>query len=183
MGNLHFEQSEPPYPLLQTQVSGATQVPCTHCCAHTGTHVLPFELRVYPWQHTLTVRTLEIIWNKNKKCVTGVADIRDVYPGSRIGIFSITNPDFFSSRNPDSHLSILTQKNFSKLSETLSGLFILIPDPDFLPIPDRGSRGQKGTGSRIPDPQHCLLPLSVGREQCPARLRYFQLTRKIHHSG
>ncbi len=31
-------------------------------------------------------------------------------------------------------------------------------DPDFLPIPDPGSRGQKGTGYRIPDPdpQHCL---------------------------
>jgi hypothetical protein len=28
------------------------------------------------------------------------------------------------------------------------------PDPDFLPIPDPGFRiqGQKGTGSRIPDP-------------------------------
>ncbi len=24
------------------------------------------------------------------------------------------------------------------------------------PIPDPGSRGQKGTGSRIPDPQHCF---------------------------
>ncbi len=24
-----------------------------------------------------------------------------------------------------------------------------MPDPDFLPIPDPGSRGQKGTGSRI----------------------------------
>jgi hypothetical protein len=28
-------------------------------------------------------------------------------------------------------------------------LFIPDPDPDFLPIPDPGSRGQKGTGSRI----------------------------------
>jgi hypothetical protein len=31
-------------------------------------------------------------------------------------------------------------------------LFIPDPDPDFLPIPDPGSRGQKGTGSRIPYP-------------------------------
>ena len=35
------------------------------------------------------------------------------------------------------------------------------PDADFLPsrIPDSGSRGQKGTQSRIPDPdpQHCYL--------------------------
>jgi hypothetical protein len=29
------------------------------------------------------------------------------------------------------------------------GLVIPDPDPDFLPIPDPGSRGQKGTGSRI----------------------------------
>jgi hypothetical protein len=46
------------------------------------------------------------------------------------------------------------------------GSWIPDPDPDFLPIPDPGSRGQKGTGSRLPgpDPQHCLpqlaLPLS-----------------------
>jgi hypothetical protein len=26
---------------------------------------------------------------------------------------------------------------------------LFIPDPDFLPIPDPGTRGQKGTGSRI----------------------------------
>jgi hypothetical protein len=31
-------------------------------------------------------------------------------------------------------------------------LLIPDPDPDFLPIPDPGSRGQKGTGYRIPDP-------------------------------
>ncbi len=42
--------------------------------------------------------------------------IRDVYPGSRIRLFS---------------------------------------------IPDPGSRGQKGTGSRIPDPQHCFEVLDV----------------------
>ncbi len=35
----------------------------------------------------------------------------------------------------------------SKLSEIWSGLFIPDPDPDFLPIPDSGSRGQKCTGS------------------------------------
>jgi hypothetical protein len=104
-------------------------------------------------------------------------------PGSeffpfRIRIFFISEPGFATK-----DLSILTQKNLSKLSETLSGLFILIPDPDFLPIPDPGSRGLKGSGSRIPDPQHCLLPLSVGQEQCSARLRYFQMTRKIPHSG
>ncbi len=43
----------------------------------------------------------------------------------------------------------LTHKIVSKLSEIWSGFFIPDPDPDFLPIPDPGSRGQKGTGSRI----------------------------------
>jgi hypothetical protein len=37
----------------------------------------------------------------------------------------------------------------------------LDPDPDFLPIPDPGSRGQKGTGSRIQDPQDWLLIFDV----------------------
>ena len=33
------------------------------------------------------------------------------------------------------------------------------------PFPDPGSRGQKGTGSRIPDPdpQHCFLLFNVRR--------------------
>jgi hypothetical protein len=31
---------------------------------------------------------------------------------------------------------------------------MFIPDLDFLPIPDPSFRGQKGTGFRIPDPQH-----------------------------
>jgi hypothetical protein len=35
----------------------------------------------------------------------------------------------------------------SKLWEIRSGLFILNPDPYFLPIPLPGSRVQKGTGS------------------------------------
>ncbi len=33
-----------------------------------------------------------------------------------------------------------------------AGSRILDQDPDFLPIPDPGSRGQKDTGSLIPDP-------------------------------
>ncbi len=37
----------------------------------------------------------------------------------------------------------------AKLSEIWSELFIPDPDTDFLPIPDPGSRGQKGTGSWI----------------------------------
>ncbi len=53
--------------------------------------------------------------------------IQDKHPGS-------------TSKN----LSILTQKNVSKLSEIWSGLFIPDPDPVFLPIPD-------------PAPQHCTV--------------------------
>ncbi len=52
----------------------------------------------------------------------------------------------------------------SKHPEIWSGFSSRIPDsdPDFLPIPDPGSRGQKGTGSRIPDPdlQHCILHIA-----------------------
>jgi hypothetical protein len=43
----------------------------------------------------------------------------------------------------------LTQKIVFKLSEVCSGMLIPDPDLDFLPIPNPGSRGQKGTGSRI----------------------------------
>ncbi len=41
------------------------------------------------------------------------------------------------------------KKFFTELSEIWSGLFIPDPDPDFFPIPDPGSSGQKGTGSLI----------------------------------
>ncbi len=58
--------------------------------------------------------------------------IRDIYPGSRIRIFSIPDPQHKIL------VPILTHKIVSKLS-----------DPDFLPIPDPRSRGQNGTGSRI----------------------------------
>ncbi len=50
---------------------------------------------------------------------------------------------------PDMHQRNSAQKMVSKISEIRSGLFIPDPDPDFLPIPDPGYRGQKGTGSRI----------------------------------
>jgi hypothetical protein len=53
-------------------------------------------------------------------------------------------------------VEVFTQKFFNMLSN------IWVWDPRSgirkKPIPDPGSRGQKGTGSRIPDPdpQHCL---------------------------
>ncbi len=80
--------------------------------------------------------------------------------------FSIPVPDP-GSRVKKIHskefLVFLTQTVVSKLSEIWSGL--LIPDPGsgswFLFIPDPGSRGQKGTGSQIPDPQHCQKALII----------------------
>ncbi len=63
----------------------------------------------------------------------------------------IPDPTFFHPGSTAKNLSILSPK-MVKLSEIWSGLFIPDPDPDFLPIPDPGSRGQKGTRSRIPDP-------------------------------
>jgi hypothetical protein len=71
-----------------------------------------------------------------------VFGIRDVYPGFQIRNFSIL-------KSASKNLNILTQKMVSKLPEIWSGLFIPDSDPDILPIPDPGSRGQKGTGSRI----------------------------------
>jgi hypothetical protein len=35
------------------------------------------------------------------------------------------------------------------------------------PIPDPGSGGQKGTGSRIPDPQHCVDPFGFNVDSDP----------------
>ncbi len=87
-----------------------------------------------------------------------VLRIRDVYPGSR-------NRDFESQIwiRIKEFKYFLTQKIVFKLSEIWSGMFIADPDPylEFLPIPDPGSRSQKGTGFRIPDPQHSEGNLSV----------------------
>ncbi len=69
---------------------------------------------------------------------------------SQILIFYIPDPNFFHPGSASKNLSILIQeKNGSKLSEIWSGWLIPDPDPDFLPIPDPGLRGQKATGSRI----------------------------------
>jgi hypothetical protein len=56
-------------------------------------------------------------------------------PGSRVK--KIPDP---GSGSASKNLRIFNPKFFSKLSD---------PDLDFLPIPEPGSRGQKGTGSRI----------------------------------
>ncbi len=73
-----------------------------------------------------------------------IPDPGSEYCPSKIRTFSI--PDHGSASK---NWSVLTKKMVSKLSVMWSGLFIPDPDPDFLPIPDPGSRGQKGTGSRI----------------------------------
>ncbi len=80
---------------------------------------------------------------------TSVAD-----PGclSRIRLFSIADPTFFHPGSTSKNLIILTQKKWflsSRKYDPGCSSRISDPDPDFLPIPNPGSRGQKGTGSRI----------------------------------
>ncbi len=62
------------------------------------------------------------------------------------GVFT-PDPNFNHPGSASNNLSILTQKIVSKLSEIWSGLFIPDSDPDFFTQP--GSRGKKGTRSRI----------------------------------
>ncbi len=80
--------------------------------------------------------------------------IRDVYPWSRIRLFSIPDPGFTSK-----NLSILPENLFFKLLEIWSWLFVQNPDP----VPDPAYKFWCGSGCgsgfskrrRIPDPQHC----------------------------
>jgi hypothetical protein len=108
----------------------------------------------------------------NVHCSSTVSDINSVAdPGclSRIRLFSIPDPgsELSPSRIPDpnclppgSRIRIKefkyfnpqkTKKWFISSRKYDPGCSYRIPDPDadFLPIPDPGSRGQKGTGSRI----------------------------------
>jgi hypothetical protein len=97
-----------------------------------------------------------------------VLRIRDVYPGSRIRLFTIPDPGFEVTpsriQDPGSlskNLSILTPKKtkngFSALKNMIrfvhTGSRITDPDADFLPsrVPGPGYRGQKAPdpGSRI----------------------------------
>ncbi len=74
-----------------------------------------------------------------------VLRIRDVYPGSRIK--KIPDP-----RSASKNLSIFKPKKLfisSRKYDPGCSSRIQTPDLDFLPSPDPGSRGQKGTGSRI----------------------------------
>ncbi len=86
-------------------------------------------------------------------CLSRIPDPTFFHPGSRIRIVSIPDPGSASK-----NLSILTPKKpkkwFRSSRKYDPDCSSRIPDPDadFLPIPDPGSKGQKGTGSRIPDP-------------------------------
>jgi hypothetical protein len=86
-----------------------------------------------------------------------VLRIRDVYPGSRIRLFSIPDPNCL---HPGTRILINEIKYFnpnktkklflsSKKYDLGCSSRISDPDADFLPIPDPGSRGQKGIRSRI----------------------------------
>ncbi len=57
--------------------------------------------------------------------------------------------EFFPSLICIKEFKYFNPKMVSKLQEIWSRFFNPDPDPDFLPISDPGSRGQKGTGSRI----------------------------------
>jgi len=88
-------------------------------------------------------------------CLSRIPDLNFFHPGSRIRTVSIPDP-----RSSSKNLSILTPKKSKKwfLSSKKydPGCSSQIPDSGsgcwLSPIPDPGSRGQKGTQSRIPDP-------------------------------
>jgi hypothetical protein len=95
-----------------------------------------------------------------------VLRIRDVYPGSRIRLFSIPDPGSeLSIPDPGStskNLSIFNPKKWFLSSRKYDpGCSSRIPDPDadFLSIPDPRSRIQRSKRHRIPDPdpQHWIL--------------------------
>jgi hypothetical protein len=77
--------------------------------------------------------------------------IRDVYPGSRILIFTPSRiPVPGSKTNFQRIIEVFTLKNFNMPSN----IWVRDPGSGKKPIPNPGSRGEKGTGSRIPDPQY-----------------------------
>jgi hypothetical protein len=89
-------------------------------------------------------------WDK-KLAIGSIADPRCLSPIPDPN-FSIPDPGSkrFRIPDPDQHRRIqvfLAEKFVSDLWETGSGMFIPDPDLDFFTYP--GSRGQKGTGSRI----------------------------------
>jgi hypothetical protein len=105
---------------------------------------------------------------QNVFTLPAVLRIRDVYPRSRIRIFP-SRILIFSIPNPGSaskNLRILSSRKYDPGCS--SRIRIPDPDPDFLTIPEAGSRGLKR--HRNPDPQHCskgeIRWLSSGPDLC-----------------
>jgi hypothetical protein len=132
------------------------------------------------------------IYEKNS-----VLRIRDVYPGSRIRVFSHPGSRIQKQQQKrgvkkfchtflcshkfhkiENHFSfeVLKKKiwaNFQRIIELftqkivtkLSKIWLWVPGSgkNLFRIPDPGSRGQKGTGSRIPDldPQHWKIYINI----------------------
>jgi hypothetical protein len=70
------------------------------------------------------------------------------------GMF-ITDPNFFHPGYATKNLGCFIPKKIFLSSRKYDlGCSSRDPDPDILPIPDPRSRGEKGTGSWIPDPQY-----------------------------
>jgi hypothetical protein len=90
--------------------------------------------------------------------------IRDVYPGSRIRLFSIPGPgsELSPSRNRIQEFKYFNPKKMVLSSRKYDpGCSSRIPDPDadFLPIPDPGVKKAPD-----PDPQHCCARGSWSQE-------------------
>jgi hypothetical protein len=111
----------------------------------------------------------------------------------------IRDPTFFPSRIPIRPVSIpdpgsrIRIKEFKYFNPQKTKKWFLIsrkyypscssripdPDADFLPIPDPGSRGQKGTGSRIPTTPH---PLNTSSHKTAARRPHHPSYTQQHYT-
>jgi hypothetical protein len=90
----------------------------------------------------------------NPGCLSWIPDPTFFHPRSRIRIVSIPDPGS-ASKNLSRYF------NPKLVSKVHPGSRISDPDPDFLSIPDPGSRGQKGTGSRIRNTAYMIFGLLV----------------------
>ncbi len=132
-------------------------VGCTRCMA-SSFHSFP-SLFAFRYQSMPFVCLLSFLNNILFQCCE--SRISDVYPGSWIRIFPSRIPDPGSKRlripDPDTHQRIsvfLTQKNVSELSEYYPGCSVHPRSGSwFFSHPYSVSSGQKGTGSRITDPE------------------------------
>ena len=137
--------------------SGADQAHCSAGCKHGGNRGTGRQAQVYYIGKAL----LRIPDPGSNFFPSRIPVPNCLHPGSRIRIKEFK---YFNPKKPKKCLI-----SFRKYDPGCSSR-IPDPDADFLPIPDPGSRGQKGTGSRIrirntghhsdADPQH--LPCSFG---------------------